>query len=65
MQKNSEKQHIFMSQLNLHLLHVEHKLRAEYNFDLQPTVNKGYWRNFCIFLVFIMRISHIFEGTYV
>jgi len=43
MQKNSEKQHIFMSQLNLHLLHVEHKLRAEYNFDLQPTVNKGYW----------------------
>jgi len=27
-------------------------LRAECNFDLQPTANKGYWRNFCFFLPF-------------
>jgi len=33
-------------------------------FDLQPTTNTHYWRNFCIFpaffVPFIMRTSHIF-----
>ena len=27
---------------------------AEYKFDLQPTANKSYWRNFCIFPTFLV-----------
>jgi len=53
-----------MFQLNLLVLHVEPQLRAEYNFYLQPTANKGPLMEFlhfsCLFRVFIVRTSHIF-----
>jgi len=59
--KNILEKNIF-SYLNLNYFCCmrNHKLRTECDFYLQPTANKGYWRNFCVFSVFNIHTSRIF-----
>jgi len=54
-----------MSQYSSFCCMYNHKRRAEYHFDLQPTPNKGYWRNFRVFpalLVFSACLPTTFVG---